>query len=294
MKVAALGAAWLLITAASAPEPATIPLAEHHQRLFLPVTIAGHRSEALLDSAAEATIVDIGFAKEIGLTGGTAVGIKGSGGSAGASLIANVDIRVGNTRLAPATIAVVDLGDVSRRLNGRPIAMVLGRNFFDQGRWAIDLRRATIAAAPRSRPPAGVRLPLSTRRGLETLAVQVEGHPAVPAVFDLGNGNEVLIGAAYAARIGVLRDGRQQGAHAGGGIGGAITRTSVILRWIDVGGVRFRNVNASIDPTDSAEDLNIGTSILRHFRMTVDYPQHRLWLAPARGRRGAPPRHSRS
>jgi hypothetical protein len=102
----------------------------------------------------------------------------------------------------------------------------------------------------------------------------------VPAEFDLGNGSEVLVGKAYAERIGLLAPGRIVGRGEGGGIGGKRNRDIVVLKTLEVGGRTFENVRAAIDDTATAADVNIGTSILRRFLITTDYPQHALWLAP--------------
>ena len=37
---------------------------------------------------------------------------------------------------------------------------------------------------------------------------------------------------------------------------------------------------AAIDPGETASDLNIGTSILRHFIITTDFPNRTVWLEP--------------
>jgi hypothetical protein len=101
----------------------------------------------------------------------------------------------------------------------------------------------------------------------------------VQCVFDLGNGSDMMIGAAYAQSAGVLSDGRPVTKAAGGGIGGAVTRDTVILKSLAIAGRRFADVIAGIDRTGSAANLNVGVRLLRSFKITVDFAQHRLWLA---------------
>ena len=48
--------------------------------------------------------------------------------------------------------------------------------------------------------PRGVRLPLTSEHAIETLPVRVEDGATVAATFDLGNGSQVLVGAAFAKR----------------------------------------------------------------------------------------------
>ena len=42
----------------------------------------------------------------------------------------------------------------------------------------------------------------------------------------------------------------------------------------------FRDVPAAIDPGETASDLNLGTSILRHFIITTDFAERAIWLEP--------------
>ena len=54
----------------------------------------------------------------------------------------------------------------------------------------------------------------------------------------------------------------------------------MVLRNLRVAGREFRDVPAAIDPGETASDLNIGTSILRHFIITTDFPNRTVWLEP--------------
>jgi hypothetical protein len=88
-----------------------------------------------------------------------------------------------------------------------------------------------------------------------------------------------MIGRAYAEKIGLAKPQRITGQAAGGGIGGAVIRDMVILKSLTVGGRTFHDVPAAIDASASAADLNIGTSILRHFIITTDFSERSIWLA---------------
>jgi predicted aspartyl protease len=265
------GAAWA--------QPVAIEM--HNGRIFVPAELAGHASEALLDSGAEMTLVDTGYAREIGLTATGGDKVQGSGGEAEARFAEGVTLRVAGKTLTGLTVAILDLSDISKRLNGGvPIHMIVGREFFDSGRWSIDLRRGTLAAASRDETPRGIRLPLTSTHGIEALPASAEGLPPVLAVLDLGNGSGVMVGKTYADRVGFTRDGRPQTRAQGGGIGGGRERPVVTLSRLEVAGKVFHTVPATIDETPSAEDLNIGTGILGAFRITVDYAEHAVWLDP--------------
>ncbi len=248
-------------------------------RLMLPVEINGRRVEALLDSAAEATLVDPAFAKTLKLGRGTSETGHGSGkDSFAAELVSGVTLKAVGVTMPDQTIAVTRLDDIGRRLLGHRLDAVLGREIFDAARLAIDIDGHRIAVVPRDREPRGVRLDLVSEHGVETLPVTVESSGPVRATYDLGNGGRVLIGRGFARLMHLLDDGRKVAIEQGGGLGGGLDRQVVTLKSLEVAGHRFENVEAAIDPNDGASDVNIGVSILRHFRMTSDFAQKAVWL----------------
>ncbi len=251
-----------------------------NSRLFIPARINGHAVEALLDSAAELTLLDRSFARRIGLIGGADVAAKGSGAhSVAAQMLDDVTMAAPGMAARKAAAAVVDLTDVSRRLNGAPIDVILGRDYFDHVRLEIDIAARTLRPLANGEQAKGEMFPLTTAFGVETMAVVAEGQPA-QATVDLGNGNDPLISPAFAARIGALTDGRAVSENRGGGIGGEAARQQFILKSLAVGGKTFVEMPVVVDAGENATDLNLGTSIFRHFLITTDFAGHRLWLLP--------------
>jgi len=107
--------------------------------------------------------------------------------------------------------------------------------------------------------------------------VRVEGEPA-RAAFDLGNGSDVMISRDLVTRLKLPILGKKTG----GGIGGAIERDYVLLPVLEVAGRRFTNVHANIDDQPSHNDMNVGTAILKNFRITTDFKDRAVWLEPLR------------
>jgi len=259
---------------AAAPGVTALRVAGGH--LYLPAVINGVAVEALLDSAAETSIVDTAFAAQLGLRGGEVVTARGTGaGTTAATLVAGVVIDVAGLRLRPEAVAVIDLSGIARRLANGPIRMIIGRDLFDAAPLAIDIAAATLSVMPR-RDQRGHRLPLTARRGIEAVPIGIEGH-AASADFDLGNGATVLIGADFAARHRLL-DQRVTSVIQGGGIGGETRQTSFTVRALDIAGVRFPNVPVAIDASPTASDANIGVRLLRHFNIVTDFPARSVWL----------------
>lgn len=252
-----------------------------NNRLFVPTAVNGAVVMALLDSAAEMTIIDDDVVRRLGLVASGSAAAHGSGAAQmEASFVEAVDIGMGGIQLRDARVAVLDLGEVSQRLVGRPLDMILGREVFDAAPLFIDIEARTVTTLAAGEGRRGVRLPLGEHRGTPTVPAAVEGHEPVQAVFDIGNGSEVLVGRAYAERIGLTAPDRIVERTSGGGLGGARERDIVVLRSLVVAGREFRDVRAAIDPGPTASDLNIGTSILRRFVITTDFPQRAIWLEP--------------
>ncbi|MGQ0588920.1 MAG: aspartyl protease family protein [Sphingosinicella sp.] len=258
---------------------AAVPLQEVNNRLFLTVNVNGQPVTALLDSAAEMTILDDDSARRLGLVQVGSATAHGSGEAAVQARFAE-DVRIDGAGTRFTTrVGILDLDEVSQRLLGRRADMLLGRDLLDQGRFRIDIPGRAIDRVD-SIPAGAVRLPVTEHRGVPAIPAAAEGHEPVEAVVDIGNGSEVLIGRAYAERIGLTAPERIVERRSGGGLGGALDRDIVVLRILNVGGREFRDVRAAIDPGETASDLNLGTSILRHFVITTDFPDRAIWLEP--------------
>ena len=245
-------------------------------RLFISAKVNGVETEALLDSGAEASLIDAKLAAEARLPEGQAITIKGSGGSAAARFIEGVAIEALGLKVQGEGVVVMDMTDLSQRLIKRPTRAIVGRELFDAARLRIDLAGGAIDVVDRGLPPPGTKLELTAHAGIESLPVLVNGIPA-QAEFDLGNGSEPLVSRAFASRLGLKIGGKK----VGGGIGGEIQRDLVEIARLEVAGKQFRNIIAAIDDQPSANDMNIGTSILRHFLVTADFKERAVWLQPA-------------
>jgi predicted aspartyl protease len=278
--VALLLLAAACFAAAAHAGPSYVLTLTRGSRLVIDAKINGQPVRALLDSAAEATLLDRNFARTLNLGGGKSVVGQGSGqGTFDAALIDGVKLEALGLSIPDQTVAVADLQDVGERLLSGPLDVILGREIFDAARLAIDIEGRRIEVVSRDAAPRGVRLDLVTEHGVETIPVLVESGAPLRATFDLGNGSRVLIGGALAARAHLL-DGRPVSSERGGGLGGEVNRHIIVLSSLEIAGRRFKDVAAAIDPQPSASDVNVGVSILRRFWITTDFARHAVWLAP--------------
>jgi Aspartyl protease len=268
----------LQAAAAFAAEPSAPSLSVRADRLFMPIEVNGQKTEALLDSAAESSLIDPTFASELGLRVAGEQTARGSGGTTEARF-AKVSVRAAGVNLNGITVAVVDLSDISHRLVGSKIRFILGRELFDAARLRIDIGAGTLKVLSAHDPVSGAALPLSEHAGIESFPVRADGVAAA-ADFDLGNGGQVLVGKAFAERNGWLAPGRIIARRKGGGLGGEIERDVIKIGRLELGGKTLHDIEAEVDPMDNAGDLNLGVRILRQFMIVTDFAQHRIWLLP--------------
>lgn len=262
-----------------APASATFPVSPAQGgRLVVDARINGQAVQALLDSAAEMSFVDRALAARLRLASNQTAAAQGSGrASFEAGLVKGVRLEAFGLVLRDQTVATASLQDVGRRLLGRRLDLILGREIFDAARLRIDLEGGTVTVVDPGVTPSGVRLGLLEEHGVETIPVQVEGAP-VRATFDTGNGSEVLVGSGLAARLHLLTDGRPVRQSRGGGLGGETLRQVFTLRTLEVAGQTLHDVAAAVDEQPSASDLNVGISVLRHFIVTSDFAAGAIWL----------------
>lgn len=264
-----------LLTTASAV--AAEPLKVINGRLFIPANVNGVATEALLDSGAEATLVDPALAAKAKFPEGTPQILKGSAGNAPARIVEGITVTALGVELHPEVVVVLDMTDLSTRLIKRPTQAIVGRELFDAARLSIDLAGGRIATVSKDAQPRGVKLPLTPHAGIEGIPVRANGVPA-QAEFDLGNGSDVMISRDLVTRLKLPILGKKTG----GGIGGAIERDYVLLPVLEVAGRRFTDVHATIDDQPSHNDMNVGTAILKNFRITTDFKDRAVWLEPLR------------
>ena len=260
---------------ATAPAAQAEPLKFFNGRLFIPATVNRVSTEALLDSGAEATLVDPVLAAKAKLPEGKAQVIKGSGGAAPAHIVEGVTVGALGIELHPDAVVVLDLTDLSKRLIKRPTHAIVGRELFDSARLAINISAGEISTVSRDVEPRGEKLPLTGHAGIEGIPVKANGALA-QAEFDLGNGSDVLISRQMVKKLGLKIIGKKSG----GGIGGALNRDVVRLNSLEVAGKTFHNVTATIDDQPSHNDLNVGTEILKNFAITTDFKDRAVWLQP--------------
>ena len=266
----------LIISASAAAEPLQFVAG----RLYVSAEVQGVRSEALLDSGAEASLMDPALARLAKIKPGDPITIRGSAGAAQARLASDVTIHVLGQVLKPDAVVILDLKPMSAQLLKRSTRLIVGRDLFDATRLRIDIARQDIRPVDRRSVPAGVRLALTAHAGIASIPVRLRGA-TYQGEFELGKGTRTMISRALTRTMGlkVLRQER------GGGIGGSVVRDIVALPPLEIAGRTITDVEAAVDDQSSSNDLNVGTAILKDFVITTDFAQRAVWLQPSRADR---------
>jgi len=254
-------------------------------RIVVPARINGHDAEVLLDTGASATTLDRAYARSIGLPEGTKIQGRGAGGTVDAELVSDVSIEIGGMRLDKMSVGVMDLAPVSRGL-GRPLTIVLGRDFFDSAVVSIDWANNRLQIRrPQEFTPAADAVSLTlTRKGpFNTIPVSVAGASPIEALLDLGNGGTLILPPTYWSARPELASLRSAQARVGG-VGGMSAARAVIMPSVSLAGQTFANVPAVLSTVgndhDATQMANVGVGLLKQFKVDLDLGRNRIYLAP--------------
>jgi Aspartyl protease/PDZ domain len=267
-------------------DDAWIPFTLYEERyIYMPCIVNGVETELLLDSGAGITVLDKSFADAIGLKGEGEITARGTSGTQAASLASGVNITLGDVELKDLTVAIIDLGDLTRRF-GRSMPVIMGKELFNNAIVDIDYPRQRVAfhdAANYGYEETGHSLQMHpTHNGKRLVELSIEDQP--PAMFqvDTGSGACVDIFDAYTRERGLL-DGREGVSTTyRGGVGGVVESKVATLASLEFAGYRLANVPAGFAPpgeggfgtTDFAG--NLGAGIFTRFRLIFDFTRNRL------------------
>lgn len=263
----------------AAPEVASpYALRVSGNRIFLPASVNGVKTEALLDSGAELTLVDRAFAGEAGLIAFGEAEARGTGeGTESVQFAEGVTLAAAGKTMEGQVVAILDLSEISARVVSGAVTVILGRELFDAGVWRLDIEGGTLEAVGPEELPANGALALTDAHGIKQVDILLNGF-AVKADFDLGNGNEVLLSRSFAEQAGLLDPANILGVKEGGGVGSAVERTIVRVDRLEIGGHVLTGLTAAVSPNSDGADANIGVSVLRQFGLIIDFPGNRVWL----------------
>lgn len=264
-------------------------------KIVIPVRVEGSGPiDCILDTGARGTVIfGDSVTRALGLVPVGAAKIRGAGGG-GSSIEGHVHfglhLRAG--ALAISDMMVVTMPDSAMRPSPLFGTMALGRGIFEGTVAEIDWDHALVRFHDPARftsPAGAVKVPLEIGDG-GAMFVRVNvtlpgGSPFEARVLlDTGASHTLQLEPDKDRRI-VAPEGAKReriGLGATGVVYGAIGRA----RSIEFGGVTFRDApvtfaDASLGLGGEPDRMgNVGSALLRRFRVFVDAPHRTLWLLP--------------
>ena len=222
--VVAGGGLWLLRDKVlwPAPQPAFdpdvggsgwLPLVQGLSVPVIEATVNGEAVRALVDSGAQATVVDKALAERLDLMNPLSVPMIAFGisGAPQTGRGANLQVTLGGLTLAGLRAAALDLGPLGAlRGDGAPVSLVIGQDVLKTVVLDLDLpqERLSFQSPEAHVPPPGARAVPSRTRGKELYTnVTVEGVTLEVAV-DTGLSSALALSEDIALSTGLLAPGR--------------------------------------------------------------------------------------
>ncbi len=253
------------------------------QRLFVTARarIGGVTVDALIDSGAQASVVDAGLAQALDLPGRLAPPrvAYGLGGGAQVGGAVRADVALGWMRLNGLALGVLDLGPLAsdERLNTR---LIIGQDVLSRLVLDIDFpnRRLRFGRDEAAVAPGGATAVPAARSGRALIApITVEGAE-LTALIDTGASPALSLNADTARSIGLL-DGREARAASSIVLGGVLAGQVVTARTLTLGERLYENVEIHTFPPSALPGIPpvlAGMSLFRDGRLILNIGEGRM------------------
>lgn len=259
-------------------------------RIYLPAKLNGVSISAIFDTGAGGSVVELGIADERKLPGNGRVQAGGVGATqVTGRILEGASVEVGGQ--AHPLLYAIPFAALSPA-EGRKLELILGHDFINRFVFEVDY-----AAKRMKMYPSGTKL-LSP--GTEVPIRIVNGHPHIRAKVGLGGAQHEVEAMIDTGASGGGLTGRFTKAVPippsvkttastiiGGGVGGFVTGRFLRLDDVDLGGIKVKSPVVSVNEgkggangESAAYDYLLGAEILKHFTLTIDYPNKRIFFKP--------------
>jgi predicted aspartyl protease len=278
--------------AAQAGAAVVVPIEIEQNLVIVRVRIGASPPLAfLLDTGASASVIATDRLAGAALAAGASVAATGQGGEIDASTVRGAVLRIGPVRLAPASIAAVDLGGLSAGL-GRRIDGILGHELFERYVVRIDYdRRRLTLFEPGEASGGGTDIPIEIRDGTPFVAATLsQSGESVPArlLVDSGASGALTLYADFVAAHPDLVPMRTLALTGGAILPGQFRARAGRLGALALGPLRFAGPVANFSSNSGGDDAapgdagQIGGEVLGRFTATYDYRRGLMRLRPGR------------
>jgi hypothetical protein len=272
-----------------------VPFTENRNHIVVPVRLEGSGLlQCVLDTGARGTVIfGDSLVRTLGLTPAGEAKIQGAGGGGQpvhGTFYQGVHFAIGG--LAMSNAMVVTLPDSSMRTNPLKGRMAMGRGLLERSVVEIDWETHRVRFHDPARfqySGTGVSVPLTFGPSGEPyvqarVALAPDSAFDVSLVLDTGASHALQLQPGGDPRIrvpaGAAREKIGQGAT--GQVWGVIGRAATF----EIGGVTFRDMPVTFPdgslglPGSQTRQGNLGSGLLRRFRVILDYGHARMILEP--------------
>lgn len=265
---------------------ARIPFRFIENHIYLEVEIGGKKRMWVLDTGAEATTINVAFAKELGLSLEGQIKGQGAGNLVDVSFATLPAFSLPGLEFDEQTVAVVDIAWLFERWLDMDIVGILGYDFLSRVVTKVDYANEILSFYyPDSFNYQGdgvvIESPVTQRKLME-LPITVDGKYRGQWSLDLGAGG-MSFHFPFAKENGLLDKPGVNGL--GFGAGGSLAQRRILCQTMELAGFTINNIEATI-PLQKGEGAfghteltgNIGNTLMKHFVLYLDYKREHLIL----------------
>jgi hypothetical protein len=274
-----------LLAGAAAAQPGPVSARFKDDLVFVDAEVDGAPGVFLLDTGAQASVLDPRFAQAAHVRLGRRREIEGRGGDLGARQAEPVVMAVTGGPAARIAPLVADLSQASRAM-GLPLAGILGDDFLQGFVLRLDYRGQTLTLAREADPPAdAIPVRLGQAPYVEARAVLGERVAQGEFEIDTGSNTAVEFWRPFArANLGDRPGGRDVGLGVGLGVAGLSLIERGRIDALEVAGRRILGPEVNFADDTRVDDAGpryggvIGGPAWRGLVLYLDLPQRRMWL----------------
>lgn len=260
----------------------TVPLTDHQGHYYTNVSIHGHSYTFLVDTGAQAIVLDSRVAQELGLHPEGRLEVSGAQRVGGLGIASLDSLQVGSATLALRSVSVLDLRNVTGTFQADG---VLGYPFFASAEVEFDAAGHTMTIArPGALHAPGTPIRIDVDRQMIETQGRVNGVGG-RFVLDTGNSGELLLFAPFMKAHPHLLPPEDHTFANSFGVGGSAQALSAIVDELDMSDFRFYNRYSNLMLSqqgafaDRFDAGNIGMGVLRNLIVTFDVANAQVYAA---------------
>jgi predicted aspartyl protease len=244
--------------------------------------INGQSAILLLDTGADRSFIDLGFASRAGLALTDSQIVRRAYSIEEGKVVRPVDIEIQSSRLADAELVATDLGGTSEAL-GQQIDGVLGIDLMRQFVITINYSAGSVDFKPRGRIlDPGTMIKLESFRNVYLLSVVLQGKQ-MNLLLDTGSNSSAISQSGWSQLLETSSSGSfVEGIGSPGSPSG---EKFVCIREMSIGGTMLHKTPMRIAPESSSGLFSdpgftglVGNDLLRQFIVTLDLATDTLYL----------------